>query len=91
MEKILQALNDAGYFVHIHPGKVENGQQVDGGCTVFIMNSRFMQVGIRNEQWEGHGPTAYDALGAACAQLHQHVRPAYDGYLALADAFGWEK
>ena len=97
MEKLLQALYDAGFFVHItpfsyitEPGKRGGEHVKNEDCVVCIMSLEHMNIGSRGERWEGHGLTVDDALRAACAQLQQRMRTPYDSYLTMAKAFGWE-
>lgn len=52
MEKTLQALVSAGFWVYI--------QSDEDGCIVVIK-----RADSRGEQWEGHGEMVYDALDTA--------------------------
>lgn len=93
MDKLLQALIDSGFRVRFGSGAFEDGPSVkkvsDAGCTVIITTEQWEMMG-QPSRWEGYGATAREGLQAASFQLQQHMRPTYEGYLTMAEAFGWE-
>jgi hypothetical protein len=91
MEEIIKALLAAGYHVEVFPGKLTENAWEDDGFTARVCTRQYMMVGVRNEYWTAHADTPDAALKLAARQIHDHMWPAYDGYLTIANRLGWEK
>lgn len=93
MEDIVIALLRAGYQVTLFPGKrSENSSEMatGDGFTAMIYTAAYLTHN-RGEKWEAHADTPDRALKLATIALREHIRPAYDGYVLLANRLGWEK
>jgi hypothetical protein len=94
MEGIINALLSAGYIVTFMPGRSTDNGSVDydvGGFTVQIYSRAYSITGVRTEAWSEHAPSPEVALKLAAIRLRDHMRPAYVGYVDLANRMGWEK
>lgn len=93
MEDIITALLRSGYQVTLFPGKrAENSLEMatGDGYTAVIYTMAYLTHN-RGEKWEAYADTPDRALKLAAIALREHIRPAYDGYMLLANRLGWEK
>lgn len=84
MDELLQALAAAGYRVHIVPEKLGGKEYI-----VSILTNAYLTGEKIHELWEARGNSVHEALLAAGFKLQQHMRPVYENYLVLSDAFNW--
>jgi hypothetical protein len=90
---LLEGLMAAGYHVRFYPGSFDPKTQeyTPEGTTVVIESREAVKMGRLGESWSAHDITPDRALIGAANQLYNHIRPAYEGYLAVAEAMGWER